>query len=180
MFEPLRDKVAEPPPPKGVSTKEWDAILAKGPSPSTMTGMKHAAPVALIRKMAQAIDFQELTEPAGSTEDVILSMKLAAVEDSGLLETVYQLSGNLSQALSDYEQMGGTYKHAFGTPMFDSNQLAGSPAVASGMQMRATNQMQQDAASAAQAPAAPAPKGMGTTSAPSMSSPTSAPSSPTG
>lgn len=28
----LMDKMAEPPPPKGVSAKAWDKILSKGPS----------------------------------------------------------------------------------------------------------------------------------------------------
>lgn len=176
MFSPLRDKVAEPPPPKGVSVKEWDKILQEGPKPVVKT----AAPIALIREASNALAFQSLTEHAGSTADVLLSMKLAAVEDADLLQSVYQLSGDLHQAVTDYEQMGGKYKSAFGSPMFESGQLAGSPAVASGMQMRANTQAQQQAAAAGASmqQSATTPKAQGTTSAPSLSSPSSASSTP--
>lgn len=112
------------------------------------------APIELIRKVAGALAFEELTAPATilSTEDIIRDEKFASVEDQELLKIAGKIFSvthpdpqptrdALESILSSYEALGGKYKHAFGTPMFNTQQMAGSPALAGGMQRRATTPM---------------------------------------
>jgi len=78
--------------------------------------------------------------------------------------------------------MGGTYKHAFGVQMFDSKQMAGSPAVSGGNtnRMRTPNPLVQPQAAPTAASASTGQPRTQATSAPSMVSNTSTPSAPTG
>lgn len=191
MFEPLFKKEAEPPPPEGVSSKEWDKTLAKGKAPCCV---KTAAPVALIKKIAEAQAFEELTSPRAplqTTESIIRQEKLGSVEDSelfktasGLFEMDYprgsvDLETRVNGTLEYYEQLGGKYKHAFGTPMFNSQQMTGSPALAGGMGRRASTSMPTaPQAQPQQSPAKSSPQAQanGVTSAPSSAAQTPAPS----
>jgi hypothetical protein len=150
MFTPLLDKMAEPPPPEGVSTKEWDHMLQEGPK-KTVTKTANLAEE--IRKTAQRVAFEELTAPRErSALEIASSEKFASVEDQALLKVASDLSffespqweGQLimervDDILHRYEELGGTYKYAFGQQMFDSKQMAGSPAVSGGMAARARN-----------------------------------------
>ena len=191
MFTPLLDKLAEPPPPEGVSVQEWDEILEKGP-----TDVK--TPIAAIRKAAAALDsqraFEELTAPGiPTTEDLIDGEKFASAEDIPLLKQacdmhrVYEEGSvtnfvvDIPAALQTYEELGGTYKHAFGQQMFDSKQMAGSPAVSGGMAARAKTPAPQ----VQQAPVSVTTTSFGGTQgqqqgAVSTPSQTSTPSAPTG
>lgn len=137
----MSEKTAEPPPPKGVSLEEWDRILQKGPKMKAET-----------EKTAEQLAFEELTAtPTMSTEHIILNEKISSADDTSLLKvaaslcTVFHADGSqsrdLDEVLQTYEELGGTYKHAFGTPMFDAKQMAGSPAVAGGMAARARTPM---------------------------------------
>lgn len=111
------------------------------------------APIEAIRKVASAIAFDELTSPAPvSTDHLIRSEKLAAVEDEELFKIAANLSAatllgevllvdRISDVLNHYEDLGGKYKEAFGAPMFNPQQMTGSPALAGGMQRRATTMM---------------------------------------
>lgn len=179
-------KTAEPPPPEGWTSKDWDKHLQKGPKVTDKT-----APIELIRKAASAIAFEELTTPARrdmSTGDLIINEKLASVADSALLDIANAISPHDSpeDTLYLYESMGGTYKHAFGTPMFASQQMAGSPALAGGMARRATTSMPQPAQTApTKSPATSSPRSQasGMTSIPSaapqtMPSTTATPAAP--
>lgn len=152
MFTPLT-KLAEPPPPKGVSSKEWDRILQEGPDPEEkchVTAKKTAAPIDLIRKISAQRDFEELTAPPVSS-DPIMQYKLASVDDPELFDIAFSLSDGAERALQIYESMGGTFeKRAFGAPMFGGNQLAGSPALQGAMK---------PGGGTAQAPQLPGPQG---------------------
>jgi hypothetical protein len=167
------EKDAEPPPPKGVSVKEWDKMLQK-------------APIQLIRRASEKLAFDTLYDPPPpQTEEVIASLKLAAVADVGLYDTAAAISSGVDEALDLYEKLGGVYKHAFGQRMFDTPQLAGSPALAGGMQQRSAATPAAPAgmqttrtAGGPQAPKAPGTAQQGQTSAPSLTSATSAPSTP--
>jgi hypothetical protein len=184
MFEPLCEKTAEPPPPKGVSVEQWDKILAKGPKSMPKT----AAPLDLIRRLSaremEKRAFEELTTPfAESSLEALDSMKLAAVEQPELFKAALTLAGNTHHALEDYEAWGGTYKHAFGQQMFDVKQMAGSPAVAGGMNSRAKTplpQMQQAPVSVTTTSIGQTQNTSGGPSTPSPTSQTSTPSAPTG
>lgn len=147
MFPPpLAIKTAEPPPPEGVSSKEWDRILQEGPPPK----MPKNSDVQLIRKTAERLAFEELTSPAtgfSNPEWNIIQLKQASVEDPELFNVASLLarqklaSGGYSLRRIDifdvYEELGGKYKHAFGAPMFNAQQMAGSPATSGGMAARA-------------------------------------------
>lgn len=140
-----------------------------------------SVPVELVRKVAQAVSFDELTQPPPpSTEEIMLQQKLACVEDEGLFKTAFFLADDTEDALRTYESLGGKYviKHAFGQQMFDSRQMAGSPATAGGMSRRATTTMPApQQASPVQSPATSSPKSQaqGASSAPSATSQTSTP-----
>ena len=186
MFTPLLDKIAEPPPPEGVSVDEWDKILEKGPRK-----MPKTCDVDHIRKTAERLAFEELTAPVGSSPEWnIISMKQGSVEDPELFKTASLLalrrtpdgfSCDRSDIFDIYEELGGTYKHAFGNPMFDVKQMAGSPAVAGGMAARGTTsmpQMQQQPVSVTTTTIGQNNTQQGGTSAPGGSSAPSAPSAP--
>jgi hypothetical protein len=187
MFTPLLDKLAEPPPPEGVSVKAWDKILQKGPRPMPKTA---TVDVDLIRKTAERLAFEELTAPPElSPEQNILFLKMSSVADEELFKVAMGLSQGLpsvydmDQALQTYEELGGTYKHAFGAPMFDVKQMAGSPAVSGGMASRAKTpspQMPQQPVSVTTTTLGNQQGGVSAPSAPSATSGTSTPSSPTG
>jgi hypothetical protein len=132
----LFSKLAEPPPPKGMSVDEWDKYLADNPPKETTVG-KVSAPVDLIRKTAGRQAFERLTASPVSSMPA-LELKLAAVDDQELLKIAWGISNDAESALETYEAMGGTFeKSAFGAPMFQANQMAGSPALQSGMGARA-------------------------------------------
>jgi hypothetical protein len=65
--------------------------------------------------------------------------KVGAVEDEELLKIAYGLAEDESDVLGVYESLGGKYKRAFGTPMFQMNQaqspasMGGSPSGAGAM-----------------------------------------------
>jgi hypothetical protein len=149
MFTPLLDKLAEPSPPEGVSVEAWDKILEKGPSK-----MPKTADVDFIRKTAERVAFEELVspEPSSNPEWNVISLKQGSVADPELWKTAALLAqkataDGISCSHSDiydvYEELGGTYKHAFGAQMFDMKQMAGSPAVSGGMAARATTRTPQ-------------------------------------
>jgi hypothetical protein len=174
-------KTAEPPPPKGVSVKEWDRMLQKGPSKS-MT--KSAAE--RIREILQKEAFDEVTSPAPLRADEVIDReKLSHVADPELLKVAYVLAPDcdevgLGPLLQTYEELGGVYKHAFGQPMFDTKQMAGSPAVSGGMAARASTpapRMQQSPVSVTTTTLGQGSGQPGGASAPSQAS---TPSAPTG
>lgn len=182
MFTPLLNKTAEPPPPEGVPVKEWDKILEKGPDVT-----KQADPLSMIRKAASDLSaqraFEELTSPLSPTDELLVNTKIAAVEDQELFASAYCVTSDDENALELYERMGGTYKHAFGVQMFDSKQMAGSPAVAGGMAARARTPMPQtQSAPVSVTTTSIGNNGQGNNgvSAPSPTSTTSTPSAPTG
>jgi hypothetical protein len=118
--------------------------------------------------------------PPASSEEIWLEAKLATVTDPVILEIAAKLAGDPLELFANYEAFGGKYKAAFGAPMFDGRQLAGSPALAGGMSRRTT-----DAPSMTQAPTVSPRTGGGRssqgapTSDPSRSSsPTSQPAAP--
>ena len=139
-----------------------------------------SAPVEVIRKVAQAISFDALTQPEPlSTEDVIFYEKIKAA-DADLLKIATDLSiaGGTSIPLEIYESLGGTYKHAFGQQMFNSQQMAGSPATSGGMSRRSTTPMPAPAqASPVRSPATSSPKSQaqGASSMPSATAQSPAP-----
>lgn len=139
-------------------------------------------PVEEVRKAAGAVAFQMLTEdPTSSSTQFVTSRKWASVEDQELFKiasgacirtTEDGQTRSLEDCLDLYEAMGGTYKHAFGVQMFDTKQMAGSPALTSGVRQRSMTQPTAPQA----APTAPSstsnsgqPKSQ-STSAPSMTS----------
>jgi len=118
--------------------------------------------------------------PPASSEEIWLEAKLATVADPVILEIAAKLAGDPVELFANYEAFGGKYKAAFGTPMFDGRQLAGSPALSGGMSRRTT-----DAPTMTQAPTASPRAGGGRSSnssqgsAPAQtSSPTSQPAAP--
>jgi hypothetical protein len=121
--------------------KRYPGLAARSSIEGVQKKVKTSAPIGLIRKFAQARDFEYIIAgPLPSTEDVILEMKIAAVADPEILAAAYTLAGgDPAQAIRDYELFGGTYKQAFGNPMFNTQQMAGSPAVSGGMQQRVTD-----------------------------------------
>lgn len=143
-----------------------------------------SAPVETIRKVAQAISFDDVTQPPPlTTEEVILQQKLACVEDEELFKTAFFLADDAEDALRTYESLGGKYvvKVAFGTQMFDSRQMAGSPATAGGMSRRSTTTMpspMQAAPTRSPATSSPKSQAQGVTSAPSATNQTPAPAAP--
>lgn len=154
------------------------------------------APLAAIRKAASALAFDELTTPIEqrtvSTETLIWREKFSAVADLELLKIARQVSTTLlpdnsyytplhvEEVLATYESLGGKYKHAFGAPMFDMKQMAGSPALAGGMTRRSSTPMPSaQKAQPVQSPATASPRAQvqGGASAPSTApSQTAAPS----
>src|SRR4051812_23071516 len=194
-----RTKLAEPPPPKGVSVKEWDRILQQGPHPSAETAAtldgqkpmnKSASAAERVRGILQKEAFDQLTSHshAFSADDDVAGIKFNAATDEELLKTAAHLNrlhdqectSTLGDLMRVYESLGGTYKHAFGQQMFDSKQMSGSPAVSGGMSARAstpTPQIQQSPVSVTTTTLGQSGGQQGGTSAPSQ---TSAPSSPTG
>lgn len=126
-------------------------MLQKGPKPPVKT----ASIAERVREATEKLAFEQLTTPEASTEEVLVSLKLAAVEDPELLKIASDLADqhtpegetrSLDEVLQTYEELGGTFKHAFGQQMFDAKQMAGSPAVSGGMASRAqtpTPQIQQ-------------------------------------
>lgn len=137
------------------------------------------APVQDIRKAAAALAFEDLTGPAPvSTEEILRQEKLASVADQELFQIASSLEPDVDGALSTYETLGGTYKLAFGTPMFNTQQLAGSPALSGGMAQRAakpTVSVQQAQPTQSPATASPRAQAQGA-STPSAPAQTSAPS----
>jgi len=127
MFRPL-SKLAEPPPPEGVSTKEWDRQLAKGPTsplPTVVSVRKHAA-------AAQRAAFDEIAAGTGEVRDVPTELqraKVAAAADGGLLDFALSRRSTVGGGLALYEAMGGLFKEAFGSPVF---QAPKSPSLATG------------------------------------------------
>lgn len=106
-------KVAEPPPPKGVSVKAWDKILQRGPKEAAIV-KESSVDVGRIRKLAEqeknARAFQELTQEPGPTEyDLLYETKIASVVDTELLMTTSKMSNGVEEALTLYERLGGTY-----------------------------------------------------------------------
>jgi len=78
-------------------------------------------------KHAQAC-FESLTSEPSDVLSDIDAIKLASVEDHALLVVAEALSGD---TLETYEKLGGTYKVAFGTPMFSpATKITAAPAVA--------------------------------------------------
>lgn len=149
---------------------------------------KGASLATTIRKTAQVVAFEGLTEPAPLTsEEILLEAKLASVEDPELYEIASSVGSgytppSLEDALSTYELLGGTYKHAFGQQMFDSKQMAGSPAVSGGMAARAKTpmpQVQSAPVSVTTTSIGGQGNAQGSSAAPPTSTP-STPSSPTG
>jgi|SRR5688572_10833467 len=146
------------------------------------------APIEAIRKVASAIAFDELTSPASmSTEDVILYEKIKSAEDLELLKIATDLcvmAETYGDAiLKTYEDLGGKYKEAFGTPMFNPQQMTGSPALAGGMQRRAATTMPSpQQAQPTKSPATSSPKaqvqgGATQSAAPAPATPSMAPTS---
>lgn len=131
------------------------------------------SPVEEVRKAASAVAFRMLTEdPEVSSDLYILQTKMASAEDQELLQQAVDLCQDMDRSVALYEAMGGTYKHAFGVQMFDTKQMAGSPALTSGVRQRSMTQPTAPQA----APTAPSstsnsgqPKSQ-STSAPSMTS----------
>lgn len=129
--------------------------------------------------MSQELLDELTSPPAPSTEQVIYEAKLAAVEDAELFKVACVLVGDIEDRLSVYETLGGKYKQAFGTPMFNSQQMAGSPAVSGGMSSRASAPKitpPQAQPTQSQATASPRAQAQSMTSIPSASPQTSAPS----
>jgi hypothetical protein len=120
--------------------------------------------------------------PDPTLEETIDELKFAAIADPELLKVAYVLAED--DLLTTYEALGGIYKVAFGQQMFDTKQLAGSPALAGGMNQRASTATPTLAQPGAQAPQSPAAPKVPTSqpsqgsSAPSAASATSAPSTP--
>lgn len=90
--------------------------------------------IELLRKIAnveQGRRFLEHEEPVvESSLDYIEQLKLASVEDLELLAVASALEGD---KLANYQALGGKYKQAFGTPMFQmspvqSPGMGGAPA----------------------------------------------------
>lgn len=108
-------------------------------------------PVDEIRKAASAEAFSSLTSPREvfpDTESVIYAAKLAAVEDQQLFKTASMISYlsnpvevDQDAVFATYESLGGKYKRAFGAPMFNTQQMTGSPALSGGMSRRASTPM---------------------------------------
>lgn len=134
---------------------------------------KSAAPVETIRKVARAHAFEELAAPSmDGTETIIMKHKLASAADPELLKIALLLPDiSVEDAIRTYEQMGGEYrvKVAFGNPMFNAQQMQGSPALQGGMNQRAQTPMPQpQQAQPVQSPATASPRQqMGGASAPS-------------
>lgn len=127
MFERLK-KTAEPPPPEGVSSAEWDKALQKmGPA------VEKAKTAAKLKKEGQA-SFEELvglvTPPS---PDEVLEMKLAdaRMTDRNTLKIAQTMRplGSTYEVLELYEGLGGTFsKEAFGAPMFSQMAAPSAPA----------------------------------------------------
>lgn len=134
---------------------------------------KSAAPLETIRKVARAHAFEELAAPSmDGTETIIMKHKLASASDPELLKIALLLPNiSVEDAIRTYEQMGGDYqaKVAFGNPMFNAQQMQGSPALQGGMNQRAQTPMPQpQQAQPVQSPATASPRQqMGGVSAPS-------------
>lgn len=78
-------------------------------------------------KHAQAC-FESLTSVAPSSLEDIAAVKLASIEDAELFAVARTLPGD---ALEQYEALGGKYKVAFGTPMFQTaTKVPAAPAAA--------------------------------------------------
>lgn len=114
-------------------------------------GQKHmkksASPVERVREAMQKLAFDTLTSPPEANPLAELAvLKVDAVADPELFAIAGKLASTNELGVADgeevlafYEQLGGTYKHAFGQQMFDTKQMAGSPAVSGGMAARARN-----------------------------------------
>lgn len=176
--------------------KRYPHLAARSSIPAVKEhGQKHmktASTVERIREAQEKLAFDQLTgAPEPSLDEVLFDLKYPAVVDQDLFKIAADLCVHREDGhewrdkgewLSWYEQLGGTYKHAFGQQMFDTKQMAGSPAVSGGMSARAQNPGPQ----IPQAPVSvttttlgqsPGQQGGGASSAPSQ---TSTPSAPTG
>lgn len=154
----LLRKLAEPPPPKGVSVDEWDKQL--GVEPTRGTTMAKTSTADLVRKTAARLAFEDLTAPPRESALAVVSRdKAAAATDPELFKIAADLTESVDEALALYENMGGTFeKNAFGNPMFSPIQLAGSPAVAGARPPAPAGGVAAPAAPTA-APAAPGAQG---------------------
>jgi hypothetical protein len=130
-----------------------------------------SAPVGLIRKIAQAQAFDELTQtPGPSTEQIMLHNRLDQVADVDLFKIAATIAPSLDPSalvptpdpdalFQVYEELGGKYKLGFGSPMFNAQQMAGSPALAGGMSQRASTSMPMpQQAAPVQSPATSSPR----------------------
>jgi hypothetical protein len=121
---------------------------------------KTAAPVDFIRKVAAAQAFEELAGPAPvSTEELLRQEKLSSVADPELFKVAASIESDIDAALQTYEDLGGKFKQAFGQPMFNAQQMAGSPALSGGMAQRAAKPtISAQQAQPTQSPATASPK----------------------